>query len=376
MTKIISPYRVAPFNCLAARGDVDLVVLFLAETEPRRLWRVQSEAIRFAYEVLPAWKVGEDHDGGLVLLNPTILPRLVAHQPDVVICGGWRDPSMWLAMLYCRFSGAKLILWSESTQRDHHFRSQTKERIKRWVVSQAHGYIVPGKRQRAYLEHLGANPGRVWRAPNAVDVDYFSREAERFRADKEGLKKAMGLAGSVVLYVGRLTESKGVSDLLAAFSRVAAASDAHLLVVGHGPQEERYRRECEAKGLARIRFEGFRHQIELPRYYAVADVFVFPTRGDPWGLVLNEAMASGLPVVCSDAAGAADDLVADGENGFLYRCGETDELVDRLGRVLSDAALRDQMGARSREIIRDYTPVRMADGFANAILDLGRKSGG
>jgi glycosyltransferase involved in cell wall biosynthesis len=139
-------------------------------------------------------------------------------------------------------------------------------------------------------------------------------------------------------------------------------------MVGDGPDRARYQAWCREREMNSVRFEGVRSQQDLPRYYGIADVFVFPTRSDPWGLVLNEAMCSGLPVICSTAAGAAADLVRSGQNGFLHELGDIATLKRHMSTLLSDDRLRLRMGKASREIIAGFGPQNMAQGFRNAVL--------
>ena len=131
----------------------------------------------------------------------------------------------------------------------------------------------------------------------------------------------------------------------------------------------RYEKICTESNLASVHFVGFQDQEELPRYYGIADVLVFPTRSDPWGLVLNEGMCSGLPILCSTAAGAALDLVFSGQNGFLHEPGDVQQLAKHLKTLLRDPNLRSRMGQCSQEIIAGFTPQRMANGFLDAIRD-------
>jgi glycosyltransferase involved in cell wall biosynthesis len=120
-------------------------------------------------------------------------------------------------------------------------------------------------------------------------------------------------------------------------------------------------------GLSRVVITGFVNQGEISRYYAAADVLVLPSSHEPWGLVLNEGMCFGLPVVASDAVGAAPDLVHSGENGFVYPAGDVSALADALRRLLADSAGRGRMGARSREIVAAFSYDTDVDGILRAL---------
>jgi glycosyltransferase involved in cell wall biosynthesis len=141
--------------------------------------------------------------------------------------------------------------------------------------------------------------------------------------------------------------------------------------VGDGPQSQMYQDYCRQYSLNTVVFSGFQHQNALVQYYAIADIFVFPTRTDPWGLVLNEAMAASLPIVCSSAAGAVDDLVEQDGNGFIFPVGDVTRLAEALQQLVDDDDLRKRMGKRSHQIILNYTPQIMAQGFREAIVASG-----
>ena len=371
LTEIISPYRIPVFNVLAKDSRFSIEVLFLAETESRREWRIPKEEICFPYRVLKGFIVGQGYQQGAVFLNPGILATLLQQNYDCLIVGGYHHPSFWIALLYARAAGKKCLLWSESTLKDRRSKNAIKEKFKRFLVRHASGYIVPGKAQIEYLIALGSPPEPIWLAPNAVNSAFFTHEADRLKPEKEQIKQQLGLAGNVILYVGRLLDDKGIPELIDAFEQVLQSHPfANLVLVGDGPDRQKYVDRCCDRGLNRVFFAGFQDQNILPRYYAIADVFVFPTRSDPWGLVLNEAMLAGLPAICSQLAGAAADLVNPGNNGFLYSPGDLKSLTQYICLLLQDDELRRKMGMRSQQIISHYTPEKMAQGFAEAILGL------
>jgi glycosyltransferase involved in cell wall biosynthesis len=170
------------------------------------------------------------------------------------------------------------------------------------------------------------------------------------------------LAGKrVVLYVGYFMARKGLTDLITAFQAVATRNDI-LALVGSGPEETRLR--CLSQHDKRILFPGHLEGAEKTSWYKAADLFVLPTLHDPWGLVVNEAMAFGLPVIVTDAAGCTD-LVR--ENGLVVTAGNPDSLATALGQLLPDAELRQEMGERSQVIISKYTVENASDAFLQAI---------
>jgi len=369
LTEIISPYRIPVFNHLAANPEIDLKVIFASETEGLRHWRVAKEQIRFDYEVLPGWAIARTYQNASLFFNPTIIQTLHRGRFDIVIFGGYQHPSYWMALAYCKLMGKDTILWSESTLKDFRIQSGLRNRVKKLLINVFNRYVVPGTAQRDYLLSFSRKTDAIWTAPNAVDVDFFSKWSEEYRQQKETLKTAMDIEGDVILFVGRLIDEKGLGDLLHAFEQVSQNYKVTLLIVGSGQQEQQYREYVEQHRLPVI-FAGFQQQEDLPRYYAIADVFAFPTHTDPWGLVLNEAMSSSLPVIVSTAAGAANDLVKPGWNGYIHASGDTDGLVHAMKSLLNSPELRVEMGYNSRRMIEAYTPEKCAEGFVNMLLKL------
>lgn len=367
LTEIISPYRILPFNYLARDEDIDLTVFFFAETESRRSWLVEKEKIQFDYRVLWGLQLGKSYQSAPVFLNPDAIYQLWKQQPDMIICGGWHHFTHWLAFIYARITKTSLLIWSESTLKDERSISKIKHQLKTWIVEQADGYIVPGKAQKDYLADLGAKQDRIYTAPNAVDTNFFTSETQRYRQQKAVWQEKLGIKGCVILYVGRLIDEKGIPELLEAFTQLSGNKQVTLVIVGDGSQATEYQSYCQQNQLHNVVFTGFKPQNALPQYYGIADIFVFPTRSDTWGLVLNEAMAASLPIVCADAAGAADDLVVNEKNGYLVPVGDVEKLSEALQILVDDEGLREKMSLHSQEIIANYTPQKMAQGLKEGI---------
>jgi glycosyltransferase involved in cell wall biosynthesis len=170
-----------------------------------------------------------------------------------------------------------------------------------------------------------------------------------------------------LLYVGRLDAEKGLETLLEAFRDVPG----RLLLVGSGGDDARLRDLADE----RVTFAGPRDRDELVGFYAEADVFVLPSRSEPWGMVLNEAAAAGLPLVATEQAGASHDLIEDGVNGFRVPAGDVDALREALLRLQADPELRRSAGARSRELAARLTPEAWADGVVTAADRARRRTG-
>ena len=370
LTEIISPYRIPVFNEIAQTLKDEFSVLFFGVSEKRREWKIYKENIRFRYEVLPHI-LFQKGDSAPYFFNPAIVYKLIKYSPDVIIIGGYHHPSSLLALSYARLFRKRVILWCESNKYDYRGNHPIKEAYKRWFVRNCSGYIAAGEASFEYLIYLGAAAGKIWIAPNAVDNDYFSRQCNKHRHTKEAFKQSKGYPDKLLLYVGRLIDLKGILDLLKVFQIISSEQlDLGLLLIGSGRGQERYKEFCKMNNIKNVFFEGFVHQEELPLYYAACDIFVLPTHSDPWGLVLNEAMACKLPVVSSDAAGAAQNLIVNGKNGYIFRKGDIYQLAAYLKEILKDEQTRAKMGKASSDIINNYSPLKCAQGFIRAIREI------
>lgn len=353
LTEIPAPYRIPLFNTLAARSDVELEVLFLGQVDPTHPYPVYADEFRFRAVFLAG--SGVVRSRRWTVLNRGVGRALRGFGPDVLVVGGWNQPAFWQALAALRIRGRPVVGWVESTQRDARRGSPPAELLKRVFVRACTSFAVPGQAAREYLLALGVEPLRIRTAPNAVDTSIFGERVTDERRRRSELRRQLRLEGTTFLFVGRLEREKGVDVLLAAAREVEGT----FVVVGAGSEEEALR----AAAPANVRFAGWVGRDELPRWYASADVFVLPSRSEQWGMVLNEAAAAGLPIVASEAAGAAWDLVEPGVNGERVPVEDANALAHALTAFLDDDA-RARAGARSHALAEAFTPTLWAEAIA------------
>jgi glycosyltransferase involved in cell wall biosynthesis len=202
-----------------------------------------------------------------------------------------------------------------------------------------------------------------------VDVAHFGGARAVSSTDRATGRRSLGLRGTVVIYVGRLWSGKGVDLLLDAFDRLLADDlDVSLLLVGDGPDEAAYRRRTA--GNDRVVFAGFQQRERLPWHYALADVMAFPTLGDPNGLVVEEALAAGVPVVSSNAAGNIERRLPLDGPGRIFVSEDLDALTTTLREVVDDAAARTAMADQAAASVAGMTPERYAEDFEALVFGL------
>ena len=362
---IPAPYMVERFNALADRNSFDFEAWFNDRIEPDRSWKVDENTWRFRYRYLPIIKISERR----FHFPLTVIGR----RPDVLI-SLYAEPSFLTGWAIARLRGTKTAFWCEVTWDKMVQRRTWKEWLKRVVLPSAFATIGAGEDGRAYAMRYGVPAHRALSLIHVIDVEHFASGRSKVWEERDLIRTQLGLKSTTFIYVGRLWWGKGINYLLEAFGEVQrrAAGEVSLLLVGDGPEEIRLRQICQECGIRNVVFAGFHQKPEMPRYYAIADVFVFPTLGDTYGLVVDEAMACSLPVISTSAVGEIHDRVEDGVNGYIVPPEDSTVLAERMLRLARDPKLRERMGKVSAGKIAGRTPVRWAEDFekiVNAIIN-------
>ena len=273
--------------------------------------------IRFSFEVFPSFRRRIKKYN--LLLNRGLTRALARQRPDAILCGGYNYVASWQAALWARKRRIPFLLWIESTAFDQRKKRALVEGLKRKFFGLCSGFVVPGRSSADYLREFDVPDSKIFRAPNAVDNALFSEGSKEARGDAANVRTRLELPDRYFLYVGRLVEAKGVFELLDAYAKLEESlrSIIGLVFVGDGKARSQLESRAATIVPGKIRFVGFVQKEQLPAYYALCDALIFPTHSDPWGLVVNEAMASGSAIVTTDVAGCAADLVENGSNGFV-----------------------------------------------------------
>lgn len=291
-------------------------------------------------------------------LRETVYQALDEIGPTVLVVNGWGHRESRHSLDWCRRTGCPPVLLSDSVRENRH-RHWWKEAIKRWVIRGCKAGFAAGRPQSRYLVSLGIPPSQVFQPGTCVvDNAFWSRETARIRATTD-LREKLGLPARYFLCVARFISFKNIPFLIDAYAKYVARSRGRpisLVLCGSGQEEAHIRERVAANRLSTVHFLGFRQVDELPTFYAYADCLVLPSSSfECWGLVVNEAMASGLPVLASKEVGSAEDLVHNGVNGYTFDPTCVDELADCLTRIAESSSLRASMGAESCRIIEQHS---------------------
>lgn len=343
LCNIISNNTVHRFNSFIALHKRELgqvLVLFCAETEANRRWRLK-EKTKFKFRVLPSISIRlEGRDLFTYFINPTIFSVLERFNPDRVVVCGWDQFAYQCTFIWAKFRQKQITLWSGSTVNERSWRRQLMTLPVRALVGVADDYIAYGQRAKEYLLSLGAKPKKIEIFINDVNGTYFREKAKILRRKKRLLLLKHGIATRKnLIYVGQLIERKGINDLLMAYQKVLPRhSDWGLIIVGYGQLETKLKEQAWSHNLQNVYFLGPVDQYDLPSFYVLADVLVLPSHEEVWGLVVNEALHSGLKVVASDRCGCVPDLIKPGKNGYSFKAGDVGSLTKALKQVLTLAA--------------------------------------
>lgn len=309
--------------------------------------------------------------------TPGIADRLGAGRFDAVVVNGWQLLSYWQAICAARTLRIPVFVRGDSQLNAERPGIRAVKRVLYPRLLKAFdGCLTVGVRNREYYERYGVPNDRLWPAPHAVDNAFFARAATQAREPFGQARARFGIpqGRTVFLLAARLVEMKRPLDFVRAVHAAhAARSDVHGLIVGDGPLRGALEGEARSLG-APCTFAGFLNQREIGVAFAAADALVLTSDGrETWGLIVNEAMAAGLPALVSQAAGCAPDLVVHGETGFVFSCGDVAALA-RLMQGAGRAGLA-ALGRRAAARIELYSPEAAAAGTVAAVREtLARRS--
>jgi glycosyltransferase involved in cell wall biosynthesis len=350
-----TPYRTGMLDLVAERPDVDLTVVYAGSSVQQRTWALElaHEAVVVEGRRVPGASRVLRHDYPLSL---GVLGALADAGPEVVVVSGWSTFASQAAVVWCRRHAVPYLLLVESNERDARpgWRRGVKRAVVPPVIRGAAEVLVVGTAARDSMLARGVDPERISVVANTVDVARFAREAGELAPRREKLRAEVGVgAGDVaVLSVARLAPEKGLDTLVRA---IAAAGDPRLvlLLAGSGPERERLAALAAGQGVRLVLLPDTPWERIVERY-VLADVFALLSRHEPWGVVVNEAAACGLPLVLSDRVGAAFDLLEDGRNGVLVPVDDVGAAAEAIRGLAADAERRRAMGAASREIVAEW----------------------
>lgn len=366
----LGPYHVARLDGaarVAARNGAELVGIEVAGTDAVNLWTSRPGPASFRHRCLFPDASYQELRGSVI--RSAVVSALTEEGPGAVALPGWHRADATGGLAWCRRTGTRAILMSESSRHDT-ARQWWREWFKRRVVGRYDSALVGGRSHAAYAAELGMPREHIFLGYDVVDNRHFAEGASRAREQSDVLRGRYGLPAQYFLGVGRFVAKKNFAGLLDAFASYrdrAGAGAWHLALCGEGPLRSDLEEQSRALSIQdRVIFAGVVQYDELPAFYGLAGAFVHASTTEQWGLVVNEAMASGLPVLVSDRCGCAGELVQEGVNGYKFGPVHTDRLASLLFDVSGGGGKAAQMGQASQRLIADWTPERFGSSLWDA----------
>ena len=374
VTRSVEDYRVPVFAALRELTRGHLRLLYSRERSSERV----NQKIRDSLGEAAVGMSGERRLRGgrlgegmanrwwLVTYQPGIGRAIEKEDPDVIIADGffqWTAPALWFRIR----KGVPLVVCYERTAYTERRAQWYRSLYRRLALRYVDAMCCNGRLSLEYTQSLGMPAGRITTGHMAADNDGLKARAEAISpARRKEVRRQWSAQGTVLLYVGQWNHRKGVRQLLDAWALLekAAPGQATLILVGGGPEEANLRAQAERLALMNVRFLGRVDYDSLADYYVAADAFIIPTLEDNWSLVVPEAMACGLPVLCSKYNGCWPELVKE-SNGWVFDPLDAQDTLATLRTALASADRLPAMGQASRAIVSEHSPARAAQ----AILD-------
>ena len=363
------PYHEARLNAVAEEARLRLCMVQLTGIDAHWVLPEQNRVGgSFAQHTLFPNTPWSEIDGRSMVQNlQTLLNEL---KPDAVCINGWSNGGCIAGLAWCVAHRVPAIMMSESTALDHP-RYDWREAIKRRIVRLCSASLVGGTPHREYIAALGAPLDQVFTGYDAVDNEHFRIGADRARGAAQRLRKKLALPPRFFLACSRFVQKKNLARLLQAYAKYRQATGEaawSLVVVGDGElMGELMALRCRLGVEEHVLFPGSKSYEELPIYYGLAEAFVHASTTEQWGLVVNEAMAAGLPVLVSERCGCTSDLVVPGINGLLFDPEDVTSIAEAMLEIRDGSHDPRTMGRKSQEIVARWSPVRFADGLHAAV---------
>ena len=358
---------------LAAQRDVELMVFFLRDFSRSKYFdKGFGKEIEWDVPLLSGYEHRFLPKGGMLQKLRFIATELRRGQYDAVWLHGYVPLIMTATIVICKSLGMPVLLRTET--HSLLYRSCMR-RVLHWcfcavlfrcLVSR---FLYIGTLNREYYQMFGVAGDRLFFVPYAVDNAHFQSEAGKLASARDEIAREHGIRRNrkSVLFASKLQKRKHAGVLVEAFSRSNVCREtAELLVIGDGEEFSLLQSRVGTNTYPNIHLLGFKNQSELPRYYAAADLFALPSEREPWGLVINETMNLGTPVLCTNQVGAARDLVVDGATGLTFESVSVSVVVDALERALSTHFDRKEVVRR----VSEFSYERDCDGILEALRSM------
>ena len=365
------PYHHARWSAFADLGTAECSVIEQTNRDEFPVLEVEARSQR-SYRRITLFEARDKSRLNVRKVRALTQRALSELRPDVVCLSGYATPLSLAAMSWCASARVPMVICSESNEFDEP-RQPWREAVKRRLVRLCAAGLAGGTPQAEYLARLGLPSERVFKGYDVVDNRHFEDQAAEARKQQTEIRQKYSLPERYFLASARFTEKKNLPRLLQAHALYRAqgaerGAPSDLVLLGDGPlraQLTALRSELGSEHC--VHFAGARAYEALPGFYGLANAFVHASTTEQWGLVVNEAMACGLPLLVSNRCGCAPDLVHEGQNGFTFDPCDIGALAERMTRISAPEFPLSEFGSASREIISHWTPRTFAENLSQAV---------
>lgn len=358
------PYWVERYNALADQEGIHLEVVFLSSeseflpsTSGKKNWK-------FTYQIVRKEKT----ISGYSKVNCRIpMPWALVRGAFDLLIMPYGDPDYVSAAFLCVLLKKKFCVFSPNHKYETRSFSLFREKVKKFVYGAAIGALATGIDQKEYVCNYCKNQKKIHIVGNPAPK-LFQLENFQSTRGRDAIRDELGWGSEfVLLYVGRFSQEKGLYTLLDSLEDLKDRNiHVRTVFVGTGPCGDDLKAKAESRNL-NVEFTEFLEGADLTRRYIAADIFILPSLSEAWGLVVNEAMEAGLPVVVSDRVGAQKVLVHHGKNGIVFRAGDSRSLTSGLVSLYENSEIRRDMARISLDIIQKHTIGEWVDNVTRGI---------
>ena len=353
-----TPYRDKVYDLVANELGVSFKVYYCGTKEPIRDWKLKK--LNHEHVFLKGWSITQKEEWRFIYFNPEVWKYLLKDRPEVVITKGF-NPTQLFGWLYCLIFRKAHIPFTDTWEHSDSILTIVHKVVRKLVFSTSKAFIGPGKRTSELYQMYGVDTSKFFQSHLAANTEIFS------------VYKPLHERPYDLMFAGQIQDRKSPLFFVEVANRLRRAFPAlKILIIGNGPQKKEMIENLNEANID-YHYPGFIQPEELPDYYSASKIFLFPTKLDAWGVVANEALASGTPVIISPFAGAANDLVIDGENGYVLDL-VLDQWVDKISHLLNRPELWKKMSLRGLETKQIFSYQNAAAGIIKACKYLKDKS--
>lgn len=349
LTNIPSPYRIYQFNELSKLKDFELLVIYCAVNERNRKWLIQDLEHNHLF-------LSDNANASGQYSQLSVIKHLYLYKPTIVITAGF-TPTMFIAFIYAKLTTSTHVVFTDAWKISVEKLSPIRKLIRKFVIRNSEFFLCVSQKGAQFLINYGAPSQNVYIVPLAIKNELYQKH--------RSLRKKFD-----IVFSGRFEEEKlpfFVIDIMKKLKEVVPSIS--ILLLGSGPLLDRMKRELTAFEINNY-FPGFIQQDDLPGYYALGRILLFPSLNDTWGIVANEALAAGLPVITSPFTGVADELVIDSLNGFVIDL-DMHKWVESILLLLNDSDLYSRFSASAVTSVENFSIERATMSFRDMVLRIG-----